>query len=185
MNLKRWHAMKLYLEKFRMMYLNKCLALCTIVLMMGSCMNLDTETKIRVKDSGRHYYPIVQGQELQIVYEIENTGDFPLNVNEILPTCGCILVDETTKTNIPSKGSIFLKVTYNSNKNIRLVNHYIYLYGNFNKTKPLALNFDVHVVPDALYTKDYEELYKSEIEKEGNIESMVDGNENEKGYYVK
>lgn len=164
--------------------------ICKIVVLLflmglSSCTNLKSETQIKVIDSIRHYYPLVQGQELEIVYEIQNVGESPLNIEEILPTCGCIIVDETQKTNIPPDGTIFLKLTYNSNKNIGLVYHYIYLYGNFNKKKPQVLSFDVHVVPDALYTKDYEELFKTEVEKEGNVKSMVEGNENEKGYYTK
>ena len=52
------------------------------------------------------------------------------------------------------------------------------------KVDKLETNFDVHVVPDALYTPDYEELYRKEVEKKGGVKSIVDGNENEKGYYV-
>lgn len=151
---------------------------------LSSCTNLNKETKINVIDSVRHYYPLVQGQELEIVYEIKNVGNSPLSIDEILPTCGCIIVDKTQKENIPPDGTIFLKLTYNSNKNIGLVNHYIYLYGNFNNSKPHILSFDVHVVPDALYTKDYEEIYKAEEEKAGNTKGMVDGKANEKGYYI-
>jgi len=148
------------------------------------CQDLDRTTQIEVVDANRHYYPLVQGQELKIVYEIKNTGDAPLNIDEILPTCGCIIFDETQKKNVPSKGKIFLELTYNSNKNIGLVNHFIYLYGNFKDSNVRELSFDVNVVPDALYTKDYEELYKKEVDKSGVIKNAVDGDLNNKGYYI-
>ncbi len=44
--------------------------------------------------------------------------------------------------------------------------------------------FDVHVVPQSLYTKDYEEMFQEEKDRAGNIEDLTDGNENNKGYYL-
>lgn len=127
-----------------------------------SCNYEIKDTKISVKNPSRHYRPLLQGQELKIQYEVKNIGTSPLNVAEVFTSCGCILVDNSTMKNIPPNGSFFLKMTYDSNKNIGLVEHKIYLYGNFNDAKPFELKFDVNVVPDALYTKDYEELYEQE-----------------------
>ncbi|HEU0226671.1 MAG TPA: hypothetical protein VFQ86_02955 [Arachidicoccus soli] len=39
-------------------------------------------------------------------------------------------------------------------------------------------------MPNGLYTKDFEEMYEEEKQKDGGIKNMVDGNENNKGYYV-
>ena len=155
-----------------------------LIFLISSCESLDKETEVNVVDIKRHYYPILQGQELKIIYEIKNIGKAPLTITDILPTCGCLMVDETKMKNIPTDGTVFIKLTYNSNKNIGQVNHFIYLYGNFNKTKPIELSFDVNVVPDALYTKDYEELYRKEVEKEGLLKELVDGENNHKGYYT-
>jgi hypothetical protein len=175
--------MKLHFNKYINVISYTIFAL-LLIMLLNSCRDLNTETKISVIDANRHYYPLVQGDKLKIIYEIKNAGDSPLNISDILPTCGCILVDESQTQNIPPGGAIFLKLTYNSNKNVGLVNHYIYLHGNYNKGKPLVLSFDVHVVPDAIYTKDYEEIHKTESEKNGDVEGMVDGNTNEKGYYI-
>ena len=46
------------------------------------------------------------------------------------------------------------------------------------------LKFDVNVVPDADYTRDYEELYQDFNTKNGIVREMVDGKESELGYYV-
>jgi hypothetical protein len=155
-----------------------------LAFLISSCETLDKETKINIVDSKRFYFPILQGQDLKIIYEIKNVGDAPLTITDILPTCGCIIVDETKLKNIPVDGTIFVKLTYDSNKNIGQVNHFIYLYGNFNKKIPVELSFNVNVVPDALYTKDYEELYRKEVEENANVENLVDGNNNQKGYYT-
>ncbi len=69
-------------------------------------------------------------------------------------------------------------------KNIGKVQHYITLYGNFATTNKMELLFDVHVVPQSLYTKDYEEMFQEEKDQNANIEDLVDGDENNKGYYM-
>jgi hypothetical protein len=86
---------------------------------------------------------------------------------------------------IPSKSKAYLELSYNSDKNIGLVNHFIYIYGNLNKLDKLTADFDVHVVPDALYTPDYEELYRQKVLEHGGLKNTIEGKENDKGYYVK
>lgn len=160
------------------------LKLLTISAMIVSCDFKENLVDVKIIDPVRHYYPIVQGQELNIVVKLENKSDYPFKITDILTSCGCVVLKKGNFDVIPAQSTGFVELTYNSNKNIGLVNHYIYFYGNLNKVDKLETNFDVHVVPDALYTPDYEELYRKEVEKKGGVKSFVDGNENEKGYYV-
>ena len=39
-------------------------------------------------------------------------------------------------------------------------------------------------MPDAAYTRDYEELFREHNLKNGIVKELVDGKEAEKGYYV-
>lgn len=160
------------------------LKLLTISAMIVSCDFKENLVDVKIIDPVRHYYPIVQGQELNIIVKLENKSDYPFKITDILTSCGCVVLKKGNFDVIPAQSTGFVELTYNSNKNIGLVNHYIYFYGNLNKVDKLETNFDVHVVPDALYTPDYEELYRKEVEKKGGVKSFVDGNENEKGYYV-
>ncbi len=160
------------------------LKLLTISAVIISCEFKENLVDVKIIDPVRHYYPIVQGQQLNIIIELKNESDYPFKITDILTSCGCVVLKKGTFDVIPAQSTGFVELTYNSNKNIGLVNHYIYFYGNLNKVDKLETNFDVHVVPDALYTPDYEELYRKEVEKKGGIKNMVDGNENEKGYYV-
>lgn len=160
------------------------LKLLTISAMIVSCDFKENLVDVKIIDPVRHYYPIVQGQELNIIVKLENKSDYPFKITDILTSCGCVVLKKGNFDVIPAQSTGFVELTYNSNKNIGLVNHYIYFYGNLNKVDKLETNFDVHVVPDALYTPDYEELYRKEVEKKGGVKSIVDGNENEKGYYV-
>ena len=137
-------------------------------------------TSMTIKDSIRHYYPIKQGQQLELMFTITNTGDAPLIISEIQPSCGCIILDKSSHIIIPEDGIRQFKATYNSIKNVGEVVHRIRMLPH----GKAELKFDVNVVPDADYTRDYEELYQDFNTKNGIVREMVDGKESELGYYV-
>ncbi len=160
------------------------LKLLSVFAVIISCNYKENLVDVEIVDPVRHYYPIVQGQELKILIELENKSDSPFKITDILTSCGCVIVKKGAFEVIPAQSTGYLELSYNSNKNIGLVNHFIYIYGNLNKVDKLEANFDVHVVPDALYTPDYEELYRKEVEENGGTKNMVEGDENNKGYYI-
>ena len=121
-------------------------------------------TTVEVPDSVRHYYPVIAGQELNLMYDLTNTGDQPLIIRDIQPSCGCIVTQ--------------------SAKNIGYVQHVIRIYCNVPPNGIVKLVFDTNVVPHADYTRDYEELYKEAVERNQLIKGKVDGEVNEQGYYV-
>jgi LEA14-like dessication related protein len=160
------------------------IAVFVISLLLTSCDFEESLADVVVIDAIRHYYAVVQGQKLNIVVKLENKSDFPFKITDIQTSCGCIILKEGILDIVPAQSTGILELTYDSNKNIGLVNHFIYIYGNLKKTDKLICDFDLHVVPDALYTPDYEELYRKQVEAEGGVKNMVEGNENEKGYYL-
>lgn len=156
-----------------------------IIITAISCGNIkNKKTTLEVVDNNRHFYPIQSGQELDIVFQLKNTGKDPFILEDIITSCGCLVMRKSSFKTIPAGKEGFLILDYNSTKNVGVVRHYILLYGNFANTDKIEINFDVHVVPNALYTKDYEELYQEEKEKGRSLKSLVDGNENHKGYYM-
>jgi len=162
----------------------KILKLLTILVVITSCDFKENLVDVEIVDPVRHYYPIVQGQELNILIKLENKSDAPFKITDILTSCGCVIVKKGAFEVVPAQSTGYVELIYNSNKNIGLVNHFIYIYGNLNKANKLEANFDVHVVPDALYTPDYEELYRREVEENGGVKNLVEGEENTKGYYI-
>ena len=136
---------------------------------LSGCKKKVRPTTMVIKDSVRHYYPIKQGQQLDIMFTITNTGDAPLVISHII---------------IPEEGIRQFKATYNSIKNIGEVVHRIRIFGNMLPNGKAELTFDVNVVPDADYTRDYEELFQEFNAKNGIVKEMVDGKESELGYYV-
>jgi len=151
---------------------------------ISSCGIKDKKTTISIVDQERHYHPVLRGQELDVRYVIENTGNEPLFISNIHTSCGCLLIDDSSFKVLPVGGKGFIKLTYDSSKNVGYVKHYITIYANLETDTKFELTFDVHVVPDALYTKDYEEIYKERQEKGLNTKQLVDGFENNLGYYL-
>jgi hypothetical protein len=139
-------------------------------------------TTMEIEDPVRHYYPILQGLEQNIVIKVTNTGEHPLKLFKVLPSCGCTIAEFTTHAIAPGNEG-FIELKYNSNKNIGKVGVYTTIIANTEKHSHTTY-FDIHVVPDALYTKDYEELYHIEQEKKGGLQEMVEGQTNERGYIV-
>lgn len=163
----------------------------SLVIVLLSCLSsgcLDVKNKrttIEVEDNQRHYYPLVAGQQKDLSFNIKNTGKNPLIITDIITSCGCLKVNgESSAFSVPPGKERILTLSYNSAKNIGYVKHYVTLYGNFEKSPFQELIFDINVVPNAMYTKDYEELYTEEMNAGGGVKRMVDGDENNKGYYM-
>lgn len=164
--------------------------LCSIfVVSFFSCTKKVNPTTVEVEDQDRHYYPIQQGEDLDLNYGILNIGNNPLVITDIQPSCGCIIVDKKSPQIVLPHKKGYIHIKYNSTKNVGYVQHFIRCYGNFFRTGMVELRFDVNVVPDADYTRDYEELYHNYNEKngkfkDGKLKDAVDGTSAERGYYV-
>ena len=115
-----WHANKLVMFIFTLC----CLHACDKKLKPAS---------VILVDPVRHYYPVIQGEMMDVSYEFENTSDNPLFIQEVQTTCGCLVPkSELPIVVLPHKvGSI--KLTFNTIKNTGYVNHFIYCYGNKSK----------------------------------------------------
>ena len=157
--------------------------LAAAALTLGSCRKNIGMTTVAVADSVRHYYPILAGEILTLSYELENTGEQPLIIRDIQTSCGCITPELDSRMLLPGK-KVRLLFKYESAKNIGYVDHTIRIFGNIKPSGICKLKFDTNVVPNADYTRDYEELYKEAVERSNVIRGLVDGDESEKGYWT-
>lgn len=139
-------------------------------------------TTMEIEDSIRHYYPILQGLEQNIVVKITNTGENPLKIYKVLPSCGCTLAEFGTRAIAPGNNA-FIQLKYDSTKNIGDVGIYTTILAN-TKHRSHTMYFDINVVPNSLHTKDYEELYHQKKEDEGWTQELVEGKTNQRGYLV-
>lgn len=162
-------------------------ALVLALILLFGCKNKELKpAEVSIADPDRHYYPVIQGEILNIDYEIENISDETLVIKEIQTSCGCIIpADDLPILVLPNKKNR-VKLAYNTIKNMGHVEHQIYLYGNFTDSIYRQLNFDTNVVPAADYIRDYEELWQVQEDKYGgtSVKDLVDGNSSQKGYYT-
>ena len=142
------------------------------------------KTSVRFKDSVRHYFALPQGKQQYAHFKFFNTGKNPLAILEVQTSCGCA-VPEFPDRVIEPDGEGVISIQFDSHKYLGYSKIYVTVRAN---TEPAfhTLIFDINVVPDAHYTKDYEEVYKDREEKEGrsNVKEMVEGDETQAGYYL-
>ena len=137
-----------------------------------------------VIDPVRHYYPVIQGEMLSVTYEIENTSNNPLFIQEIQTTCGCLIPKDELPIIILPQRSGFVHLEFSSLKNTGYVSHWVYCYGNFKDTTCVEMQFDTNVVPKADYVHDYEQLWNEQTKRKVSVREFVNGESGQKGYYT-
>lgn len=153
-------------------------------IIVQSCNIEDKKTTLEIIDNDRHYYPIRRGEERKIVFPIRNTGDHPFVLTDIFTSCGCLDVsDKGSLKSIPPGKKGFIKLALKSTSNIGEAQYYVTLYGNLDSVSNKEARFNINIVPDASYTKDYEELYENFQVMDDNVKDFVNGKQSE-GYFV-
>lgn len=138
------------------------------------------KTTMAIKDPVRNYWPIVQGDKLDVSYEVTNTGENTLVLADVQASCGCIATKFSQNPIAPGQKG-FINLQYDSDKNIGLARHYLTIRANIDSVLYSSVNFSVNVVPNSHYTKDYEELF---AEKRGSdVEKAVDGDQYQR-YFI-
>jgi hypothetical protein len=134
------------------------------------------------EDPYRKYFPVVQGEKLNIVVKVENVTDKPIRILNVLTSCGCLVVKYPKVIGANGFGNI--QMEYNSNKNIGHVEFYTTVIAN-TEARYHEIYFETNVVPDELVVRDYETLYYLEKQEEkGGIQELVDGESNQRGYII-
>ena len=148
--------------------------LAVTVLVFASCNKRLKPASVLIADPVLHLNPVPQGEALKILFEIENTSNNPLFIQEIQTTCGCIIPkNELPIVILPHRmGTIHL--AYNTIKNTGYVDHFVYCYGNFDGEDHIELEFDTNVVPRADYIRDYEQLVTEFPELFDKVPSLFD-----------
>ena len=165
--------------------MKRILFLLVALLSLVGCSRKVQYTTVEIKDPVRHYYPILQGQELSVMIRLQNLGKVPLVIRDIQPSCGCIILESDHEMVVPPERSMTVTLKYDSRKNVGKVEHAIRFWGNISPAGMAELRFDVNVVPDANTHRDYEEMYdKEESNRRLNKFMEETGSEIAMGYYV-
>ena len=164
--------------------MKRLLPILALVLVLAGCTTRVQYTTVEIKDPIRHYYPILQGQDLTVLVRMNNTGKVPLVVKDIQPSCGCIVLESDHEFVVPPERAMYVTLRYDSRKNVGKVEHSVRFWGNISPGGMAELRFDVNVVPDANFHHDYEELYDKSESARKMKEIMLGQDDARMGYYV-
>ena len=155
-------------------YIKFVAILAVMVAVFASCNKRLKPATVLIANPVLHLNPVPQGEALKILFEIENTSNNPLFIQEIQTTCGCIVPkNELPIVILPHRmGTVHL--ASNTIKNTGYVDHFVYCYGNFDGEDHIELEFDTNVVPRADYIRDYEQLMTEFPEHFKKVPSMFD-----------
>lgn len=150
------------------------------------CKKVIGPTTVSVVDSVRHYYPIIQGEKIKMIFEIKNTGNQPLVINDIQPSS--LSLTNTTDNDVIIMPGMAKPVefVYDSSMNLGYVHEVIRIFGNLATKGVLELSFDTNVVSPTQDPVDYEIFYTGELKEDERhgLKKAVDGNSETKSYYV-
>lgn len=139
-------------------------------------------TVMCIKDSIRHYYPIVLSDELSITCQISNEGTEPLAITDIQPSNFSIVLNSPMPSVIPPGGVEMVNFIFHSEKNVGFAEHTIRFFGNIVPDGVATLTFDTHIVRPTIDKFDYEEVYFDR--KRDFADEFVDGELGQKGYWI-
>lgn len=106
---------------------------------------VDGVTTIQWIDSVKNYGRINEGQQLQVSFRFKNTGDKPLVIEKVQPSCGCTAAAPPEKPILPGEeGEI--KATFNSENRVGMNSKDITVFANTPEGGTHRLHFDVEVV---------------------------------------
>lgn len=88
---------------------------------------------------------IKEGDKVSHTYRVVNTGEAPLIIQDVKPTCGCTAPD-WTKTPIPPGGEGFVKAEFDSQGKPNMQNKFVTVTAN-TWPKTMKLSFKAMVTP--------------------------------------
>ncbi len=118
-------------------------------LKVSNSMNLPKDsslfTKITWLDStSRDFGTIPEGQKLEVAYRFLNSGDKPLIIVRVQPSCGCTVAEQPEEPVLPGKEGV-IKASFNSEGRIGVNHKKLYVFANTKGTQSNEVQFSVVV----------------------------------------
>ncbi len=103
-------------------------------------------TTMEWKEKTIDYGRIDEGEKLDLEFHFTNTGQFPLVISKVEPSCGCTMAEVPKEPIAPGKDGV-IKGSFNSNGRTHANHKTLFVYANAKGTQPSELSFDVDVQP--------------------------------------
>ena len=102
-------------------------------------------TNITWLDStNRNYGAIPEGRKLEVAYRFLNSGNKPLIIARVQPSCGCTVAEQPEEPIQPGKEGV-IKASFNSEGRTGINNKTIFVVANTRSTQSNELRFSVLV----------------------------------------
>jgi Protein of unknown function (DUF1573) len=102
-------------------------------------------TKITWLDSTqRDFGSIPEGQKLEVAYRFLNSGNKPLIIARVQPSCGCTVAEQPDEPILPGKEGI-IKASFNSEGRVGINHKKLYVIANTVGTQSNEVQFSVLV----------------------------------------
>ena len=101
-------------------------------------------TTVEWLDSAKDFGKIQEGQKLEVAFRFRNTGNKPLVIERVQPSCGCT-VAEQPKEPIPPGQEGEIKASFNSEGRVGTNHKTLFVYANMKDAHTHPLEFIVQV----------------------------------------
>ena len=97
-----------------------------------------------IDSTTKNFGRIQEGQKLEVAFRFKNTGDKPLVIERVQPSCGCTIAEQSTEPVAPgSEGQI--KASFNSEGHTGINHKTLTVYANTKIIREHPLQFVVEV----------------------------------------
>ncbi|MHA4807631.1 DUF1573 domain-containing protein [Flavitalea flava] len=101
-------------------------------------------TTIQWLDSVKDFGKISEGQKLEVSFRFKNTGDKPLVIERVQPSCGCTVAEQSKEPVAPGQEGL-IKATFNSEGKTGVNHKTLNVFANTKETQNHSLVFTVEV----------------------------------------
>jgi len=97
-----------------------------------------------IDSTNKNFGKISEGQQLEVSYVFKNTGNKPLIITRVQPSCGCTIAEQPTEPILPGATGV-IKASFNSDHHVGINNKSLHVYANTKITQSHELKFEVEV----------------------------------------
>jgi len=102
-------------------------------------------TSIEWLDSAnRDFGKIPEGKKLDVSFRFRNSGDKPLIIKRVQPSCGCTVAEQPAEPIMPGKEGV-IKASFNSENRVGPNHKTLYVLANTRQSQTSELHFQVEV----------------------------------------
>jgi hypothetical protein len=112
----------------------------------GATAKADTAnfTTLQWIDSVKDFGKIEEGQKLEVSFRFKNTGDKPLIIERVQPSCGCTVAEQSKEPVAPGAEGL-IKASFNSEGRSGINHKTLFVYANTKGSQSHSLQFQVEV----------------------------------------